>query len=351
MLEFGKREKCFIMNGLVIDIQTGYIFKLGQNKIILKAYHGYDLVSQEILEEKFGSPPVYENFDPYKVRTKEYICCLTYFDCCLSAIVAHMIHYQKQFYRESEINVAEIIQDAKFAEHFNYSNCSKNEYQSVHGFAYFFKGLLEDLDRMIPKQQKIKQILQSLRKRGKILFLASNSVDEYVAVLMEHCFGKDWLELFDLVISSARKPAFFSKDNPFFEVDLNAVYRRGQEISELKPHQVYIRGNAKILEENIMRLNGNKPGRILFFGDNYSTDALAAETIDHWDAVCVMEELGDVDFGEGYDGSYWGHWQYEDTPTGRIPTFWFDYMSKNVAICTSLVGSMDMLKFYELHEL
>ena len=32
MLEFGKREKCFIMNGLVIDIATGYIFNLLRTK-------------------------------------------------------------------------------------------------------------------------------------------------------------------------------------------------------------------------------------------------------------------------------------------------------------------------------
>ena len=259
-----------------------------------------------------------------------------------------MIQYKKQIHQENELDVAEIIQDAKFAEHFNYQNCSKNVYHSVQGFGYFFRDLLKDLDKIVPKQQKNKEILQALRKKGKILFLASNSVDEYVSILMEHSFGPDWLELFDFVISSARKPAFFSKDSEFFEVDLSGIYRRGQAISELRPHEVYIRGNAGTLEENILRLNGDKSGRILFFGDNYSTDALAAETIDHWDAVCIMEELGDVDFGEGYDESYWGHWQYEETANGRVPTFWYDYMSKNVAVCTSLVNSIEMLEFYEL---
>jgi len=47
-------------------------------------------------------------------------------------------------------------------------------------------------------------------------------------------------------------------------------------------------------EENILRLNGNQPGKILFFGGNYSTDAITAEATDYWDAVCIVEELGDV---------------------------------------------------------
>ena len=89
---------------------------------------------------------------------------------------------------------------------------------------------------------------------------------------------------------------------------------------------------------------------ILFFGDNYSSDTLAAETIEHWDAVCIMEELGDVDFGDGYDDGLWGHWQYEDTNNGRIPTFWYSYMSKNVAMCASLIDSIEMTSFYGSEE-
>jgi len=353
MLEFGKREKCFIMNGLVIDIETGYIFKLGQNNAILRAYYGYDPVSQEDLEEKYGSPPVYSKFNPYKTRTPEYKCCLTFFDCCLSAILAHMIQYKKKLHQESELNIKEIVEDAEHAENANYNDNDNfpdrlpEKYPSIFDFGYFWKTIVPNFDNVAFKQDKTRELLKSLRAKGKILFLASNSVDEYVRLIMEHCFGKDWMTLFDFIIGDAGKPRFFTQNSPFVEIDTSAPNRIGRAVTELRQHGVYARGNAKSLEENILKLNGNKPGRILFFGDNYSTDALAAETIPHWDAVCIMEELGDVDFGEGYDGSYWGHWQYEDTNRGRIPTFWYDYMGKNVAMCTSLVGSMEMASFYE----
>lgn len=56
--------------------------------------------------------------------------------------------------------------------------------------------------------------------------------------------------------------------------------------------------------------------------------------------------MGEIDFGDGYDHSYWGHWKYEEVPGGKIPTFWYDFMSKNVAICTSLVDSLEMAEFY-----
>jgi len=352
MLEFGKRERCFIMNGLVIDIQTGYIFKLGQNNTILRAYYGYDPVSQQDLEEKFGNPPVYSKFDPYKTKTSEYKCCLTFFDCCLSAILAHMIQYKKKVHQEKELNIRGIVEDADYALHINLypgdTYYSSEKYISVSDYGYFWKNLVSNFDKITYKQDKMREILKSLKAQGKIIFLASNGVDEYIRLVMEHCFGKDWMKLIDFVIGDAQKPKFFTQNAPFVEIDTNSSSRLGKATNDLHQHGVYARGNAKALEENILKLNGNKPGRILFFGDNYSTDALAAETIPHWDAVCIMEELGDVDFGEGYDGSYWGHWQYEDTPTGRIPTFWYDYMSKNIAMCASLVNSKEMHRFYEV---
>jgi hypothetical protein len=46
ILEFGNREKAFITNGLVFDANTGYILKLGKDKKILRAYYGFERVSQ-----------------------------------------------------------------------------------------------------------------------------------------------------------------------------------------------------------------------------------------------------------------------------------------------------------------
>jgi len=348
MLVFGKKEMCYIMNGLVIDFETGYTLKLGKDKIILRAYYGYEKVSQEDLEKKFGSPAKYESFDPYKLYTNEYLCCLTYFHCCVTAILAHMIEFKKKLHQEKEIHIKDIIKDLLHAEKNIYWNWSDTTYTPIADYGNYYRELIQNPGKYAYKQDKLKEMLQSLKAKGKVLFIASNSHYEYLKLMMEYTYGKDWVEIFDFIIPNSGKPKFFTQENPFFEIDVNTANRLGKEVKEFKRHEFYSGGNAKTLEENALRLNGNKSGRILFFGDNYSTDALAAETIEHWDAVCIMEELGDIDFGEHYDDSYWGHWQYEDTPTGRVSTYWYDYMSKNVAVCTSLVDSIEMANFYEV---
>lgn len=349
ILDFGKKEKCFIMNGLIIDFKTSYILKLGENKEILRAYFGYDRVSHDDLVAKYGSPPRFEIFDPYECRTAEYVCCLTFYECYIPAILAHMIDYNKKTKKPEEIDAKAIMKDAMHALVANYAHYNKDIYHPVHTYGNMFPELITNIDKIIYKQDKMKEMLNILKARGKILFICSNSHYEFVNYLMEYAFGKDWLKLFDFVVPKSNKPLFFSsEDMHFHEIDESIQSRIGKPTTHLTQNEMFTDGNAKILEENIKRVTGGKDGRILFFGDNYSTDVLAAERIAHWDAVCIMEELGDVDFGEGYDESYWGHWQYEDTPNGRIPTFWYSYMSKNVAMCTSLTDSIEMAAFYEI---
>jgi len=349
LIDFTPKEKSYIMNGLIIDYKTGYILKLGKDKVILRAFFGYERVDQKDLEAAFGSPPKYEIFNPYECRTNDYTCCLTFFECYVPALLAHMIEYKKKTHHLEEVNAKEIMNDALYAVKANYAHYNDQTYHSVKEYGKFFPETINKIADVIYKQDKMLQTLKHLKEKGKILFLASNSHYEYVNILMEHAFGAEWDKLFDFIIVKACKPAFFKNtDKPFYEIDHNNCSKIGPAVRELKRNEMYSDGSASLLEENIQRISAGHYGRILYFGDNYSTDILAAETIAHWDGVCIMEELGEIELGEGYEESVWGHWQYEDTPYGRVNTFWYDYMSQNVAMCTSLTDSIEMAEFYEL---
>ncbi len=349
LLEFTPKEKSYIMNGLIIDYKTGYILKLGKDKVILRAFFGYERVEQKDLEAAFGSPPRYEIFNPYECRTNDYTCCLTFFECYVPALLAHMIEYKKKTHHLEEVNAKEIMNDALYAVMANYAHYNDKTYHSVKEYGKFFPEAVNKIADVIYKQDKMLQTLKHLKEKGKILFIASNSHYEYVNILMEHAFGAEWDKLFDFIIVKACKPAFWKNtDKPFYEIDQNNCNKIGPAVRELRRNEMYSDGSASLLEENIQRISAGHYGRILYFGDNYSTDILAAETIAHWDGVCIMEELGEIELGEGYEENVWGHWQYEDTPEGRVNTFWYDYMSQNVAMCTSLTDSIELAEFYEL---
>lgn len=85
------------------------------------------------------------------------------------------------------------------------------------------------------------------------------------------------------------------------------------------------------MEENIYRLAGDDDGKILFFGDNYATDCMAAETNSNWDSVCIMEDLRPVNYGPSHNHNIWGSFLNEKLEDGStIPCFWHDYVPFHV---------------------
>jgi hypothetical protein len=70
-------------------------------------------------------------------------------------------------------------------------------------------------------------MLLMLKRSGRKLFLATNSLWDYTSVVMNWCCGRlagkrrtdDWLRLFDAVIVGCAKPGFFSERRPLFAVD------------------------------------------------------------------------------------------------------------------------------------
>ena len=114
-----------------------------------------------------------------------------------------------------------------------------------------------------------------LRNKGKYLFVASNSHKEYVDLVMTASLGLHWEELFNIVICYCRKPTFFKKHQPFYEVIKDGMYK-GTEIKhpdELyysrKYNFRYTEGNANLLTEYLKRDLKKNDLRVCYFGDNY----------------------------------------------------------------------------------
>jgi 5' nucleotidase family len=60
--------------------------------------------------------------------------------------------------------------------------------------------------------------LKSLKKSKKILFLLTGSDMAYATFAASLTMGPEWKELFDIVISFAKKPGFFSSNRPFLSL-------------------------------------------------------------------------------------------------------------------------------------
>uniref|UniRef100_A0A3Q2CP00 5'-nucleotidase domain containing 3 n=1 Tax=Cyprinodon variegatus TaxID=28743 RepID=A0A3Q2CP00_CYPVA len=130
-------------------------------------------------------------------------------------------------------------------------------------------------------------VLKKLSAHGKKMFLITNSPFDFVDRGMTYIVGKDWRDLFDVVIVQADKPSFFNdRRKPFRRVTDKGVLL-WDRIHRLEKGQIYKQGNLY----EFLRLTGWRGSRVLYFGDHIYSD-LADLTLKHgWRTGAIIPEL------------------------------------------------------------
>ncbi|ESO96260.1 hypothetical protein LOTGIDRAFT_147320, partial [Lottia gigantea] len=138
------------------------------------------------------------------------------------------------------------------------------------------------------KCEKTKYLLERLRSSNKKLFLITNSGFNFVDAGMRFMIGEDWREMFDVVITNARKPKFFNETSrPFRELDEVRNTQSWGKVTELQKGRVYQEGNFSRLKD----MTGWFGNKVLYFGDHVYSD-LADPSLKHgWRTAGIIPEL------------------------------------------------------------
>jgi HAD superfamily 5'-nucleotidase-like hydrolase len=151
-----------------------------------------------------------------------------------------------------------------------------------------------DLPRFIQRDPALAETLHRFRSSGKRLFLATNSAWDYTNPVMSYLLDgvlaayPSWRNYFDVVIVSAAKPAFFTEDHPFIEVD--ATDGRLLERMADGPFvrgRIYSGGNVREFEERA-RARGNE---VLYIGDHIYGDMLRSRKSSAWRTAMILQEM------------------------------------------------------------
>ena len=117
--------------------------------------------------------------------------------------------------------------------------------------------ILADPDRFVVQDPAVVLTLRDQIEAGKRLLLITNSEWEYASRIMKFAFdphlppGSSWRDLFEAVIVSAAKPAFFTASRPLYRiVDETGGFMRPQ-IGPLDPGGVFVGGCAPDLEDHL----------------------------------------------------------------------------------------------------
>ncbi|XP_069760375.1 5'-nucleotidase domain-containing protein 3 isoform X2 [Narcine bancroftii] len=163
----------------------------------------------------------------------------------------------------------------------------KEVIRDVHVKGILYQAVEQDIEQYISHEEKTGSVLERLINNGKKLFLITNSPISFVDKGMQYIVGKDWRDLFDIIIVQAEKPAFFNdKRRPFRRANQKGKLH-WDKISKLEKGQIYKQGNLY----EFLKLTGWIGSKVLYFGDHIYSD-LADLTLKHgWRTGAIVPEL------------------------------------------------------------
>ncbi|XP_068614608.1 5'-nucleotidase domain-containing protein 3-like [Brachionichthys hirsutus] len=163
----------------------------------------------------------------------------------------------------------------------------KEAIRDVHVTGIMYRAVEADIEKYICYGEQSHAVLKKLSEHGKKMFLITNSPFDFVDRGMSYIVGKDWMDLFDVVIVQADKPGFFNdRRKPFRRVtDKGALL--WDRIHRLDKGNIYKQGNLY----EFLRLTGWRGSKVLYFGDHIYSD-LADLTLRHgWRTGAIIPEL------------------------------------------------------------
>lgn len=144
---------------------------------------------------------------------------------------------------------------------------------------------------------KLGLLLERLRAGDKQLFLLTNSPFGFVDAGMRHILRdflssrhmdpEEWVSLFDIVICSARKPSFYSRDARFRLLDRETGTLSFKPVSEFKRGEVYTEGGLK----EFMKLTGTRGPDTLYMGDHVWADLIVPTQTALWKTAAIIREI------------------------------------------------------------
>ena len=252
-------DPAFAVRGLVLDGIRGNLLKLNRERQVVRACHGSRAMSRMDLDAVYSRRRL-------STAAKGFRSIDTLFEIPESHLYARMVDGLDQGILKVE-NYLQLFRDVRWA------------IDATHRNGEMKAEILEHRAFFIPKDPQLALALDRLKRAGKQLFLLTNSDWSFTDGVLGHLLnGQDearphWVDYFDLVVVSSRKPAFFL------------------ETPEPKPMEGHPRcfsgGHAAWLELML----GAQGEQVLYAGDHIYGDVLRSKKNASWRTLMVVPEL------------------------------------------------------------
>ncbi|XP_069829638.1 5'-nucleotidase domain-containing protein 3 [Dendropsophus ebraccatus] len=269
----------FAIRGLHYDVHKALLMKIDSFHYIQlgTVYRGFDVVpDSEVIEMYQGSHVPLEQMSDFYGKSSE----------------GNTLKQFMDIFSLPEMTLLSCVNDYFLKNNIDYEPVHlykdvKDAIRDVHVKGLMYRAVEADIERYICYGEKTRAVLAKLANHGKKMFLITNSPSSFVDKGMNFIVGKDWRDLFDVVIVQADKPNFFNdKRRPFRKVTNRGVLL-WDKINQLEKGKIYKQGNLF----EFLKLTGWRGSKVLYFGDHIYSD-LADLTLKHgWRTGAIIPEL------------------------------------------------------------
>lgn len=262
-----------LTRGLIIDTLLGNVVKANRFGYVTRAFHGTRPLSFDDQRTVYGRTLV-------DLAEDRYVFLNTLFSLSEGCMYAQLVDRLDQDRVPGAMGYADLYRVVR------------RSIDEAHMEGALKAAILADPDRYVERDEDLVLTLMDQREAGKRLLLITNSDWPYANRIMSYCLGPflprgtRWQDLFELVIASALKPAFFTNIMPLFEVvDDEGLLRPCN--GGLSPGRLYVGGDARRIEEYL----GVSGDEILYVGDHIFVDVHVSKNVMRWRTALVLREL------------------------------------------------------------
>lgn len=271
ILEIEPRPE-FAVRGLVMDTERGNIFKIDRHRHVGKVYHGFRELPPDRRHE-YRQTAIRFNHDRYVLID-------TLFALPEAFLYAALVDFLEETEPNREHDWRGVYDDIRYC------------IDLAHRDKSIKREIIANPEQYVRDDPELALTFHKFRSAGKSLFLLTNSFAEYTHEIMSFLLDDklaeypNWQSYFDIVITGAGKPAFFTERSPFLEVtpDEEVVAERDERF---EAETTYQGGNL----EDFERMAGFGGDSVLFIGDHIYGDILRSKKTTAWRTAMIVQEM------------------------------------------------------------
>ncbi|OQV12211.1 5'-nucleotidase domain-containing protein 3 [Hypsibius exemplaris] len=269
----------FAVRGLHFDIGKSLLMKIDSyhNVQLGSVYRGMSPVSKEDVREIYGGTHI-----PLEMLN----------DFWGRSVGSRMVHLIDMFSPPQTLLLANTVEyfirhQIPFDSEYIYWDIN-GAIQLVHNTGQVHSVIMKNESRFLLQDSGLREFLSRINASGKKLFLITNSGYAFVNSGLTYLVGKDWRDLFDVVVCQARKPKFFYQTTrPFRLMSESTGTHSWDRVSQFSRGKVYLEGNLN----SFMKLTGWHGSQVLYFGDHVYSDLADAGLKHGWRTGAIIPEL------------------------------------------------------------